>query len=119
MNNPNAMTKIDRRDGKLVMAHFYVVFIALAIGGLAGLLQVLVRSGKVTLPAGITYYQILTVHGVILALVLTTFFIMGFQIAAVSRTAGTLYKCTTKIWLDWFLDNGYWNCHGCYDDFDE
>ncbi|WP_102274810.1 b(o/a)3-type cytochrome-c oxidase subunit 1 [Cytobacillus massiliigabonensis] len=82
--------KVDRRDGKLSMAHFYVAFIALAIGGLAGLLQVLVRSGKFELPAGIGYYQILTVHGVVLGLVLTTFFIMGFQIAAVSRTSGTL-----------------------------
>lgn len=82
--------KVDRRDGKLAMAHFYVAFIALAIGGLAGLLQVLVRSGKFELPAGIGYYQILTVHGVVLGLVLTTFFIMGFQISAVSKTSGTL-----------------------------
>lgn len=81
--------KVDRRDAKLVMAHFYVAFIALLVGGLAGLLQVLVRSGKFELPAGIGYYQILTVHGVVLGLVLTTFFIMGFQLAAVSKTAGT------------------------------
>ncbi|MGG0716771.1 b(o/a)3-type cytochrome-c oxidase subunit 1 [Robertmurraya massiliosenegalensis] len=81
--------KVDRRDAKLVMAHFYVAFIALLVGGLAGLLQVLVRSGKFQLPAGIGYYQILTVHGVVLGLVLTTFFIMGFQLAAVSKTAGT------------------------------
>jgi cytochrome c oxidase subunit I len=82
--------KVDTLDGKLGMAHFYVAFIALAIGGLAGLLQTLVRSGKFVLPAGIGYYQLLTVHGVVLGLVLTTFFIMGFQLVAVSRTAGTL-----------------------------
>lgn len=85
-----ALTKIDRKDAKMVMAHLYVAFVSLAIGGLCGLLQVLVRTGKVQLPAGISYYQILTVHGVILALVLTTFFIIGFQFAAISRTAGTL-----------------------------
>ncbi|GMB08298.1 cytochrome c oxidase subunit 1 [Thermolongibacillus altinsuensis] len=82
--------KVDARDGKLAMAHIYVAFIALALGGLCGLLQVLVRSGKFTLPANISYYTILTTHGVLLGLVLTTFFIIGFQFAALSRTAGTL-----------------------------
>ena len=84
--------KVDPRDGKLSMAHFYVAYIALALGGLAGLLQVFVRTGKLELPFGITYYQVLTVHGVLLGLILTTFFILGFQISAVSRTAGTLTK---------------------------
>ncbi|OAT83974.1 cytochrome C [Bacillus sp. MKU004] len=95
--------RIDRRDGKLAMAHIYVGFIALALGGLAGLLQVLVRSGTFTLPAGIGYYQVLTVHGVLLGLVLTTFFILGFQHAAISRTSGT-YSNTSRLfgWL------GFW-----------
>jgi cytochrome c oxidase subunit I len=95
--------KIDRRDGKLAMAHIYVGFIALALGGLAGLLQVLVRSGTFTLPAGIGYYQVLTVHGVLLGLVLTTFFILGFQHATISRTSGT-YSSTSRLfgWL------GFW-----------
>jgi cytochrome c oxidase subunit I len=86
----NLNTKVDSRDAKLAMAHFYVAFIALALGGLAGLLQTLVRSGKFELPWGIDYYQVLTVHGVLLGLVLTTFFIMGFQLAAISKTVGTL-----------------------------
>lgn len=102
MNTLNV--KIDPRDGKLVMAHFYVAFIALAVGGLAGLLQTLVRSGKFVLPAGIGYYQILTVHGVVLGLVLTTFFIMGFQIAATSRTSGTLSNLQRKLgWIGFWL----------------
>ncbi|MDF1507785.1 b(o/a)3-type cytochrome-c oxidase subunit 1 [Robertmurraya sp. DFI.2.37] len=96
--------KVDRRDAKLVMAHFYVAFIALLVGGLAGLLQVLVRSGKFELPAGIGYYQILTVHGVVLGLVLTTFFIMGFQLAAVSKTAGTFTnKQRTIGWIGFWI----------------
>ncbi|WP_277585386.1 b(o/a)3-type cytochrome-c oxidase subunit 1 [Psychrobacillus antarcticus] len=83
------LIKVDRRDSKLALAHIYVAFIALFIGGLCGLLQVLVRSGKFTLPWGIGYYQILTIHGVLLGLILTTYFILGFQIAAMSRTSGT------------------------------
>lgn len=95
--------QVDKRDAKLALAHIYVAFIALFIGGLCGLLQVLVRSGQFTLPWGITYYQILTVHGVLLGLILTTYFIFGFQIAAVSRTSGTLTdKQRTIGWI------GFW-----------
>ncbi|WP_425456180.1 b(o/a)3-type cytochrome-c oxidase subunit 1 [Bacillus yapensis] len=86
------------------MAHLYVAFIALLVGGLAGLLQVLVRSGKFQLPAGIGYYQILTVHGVVLGLVLTTFFIMGFQLSVVSKTAGTFTdKQRTVGWIGFWI----------------
>lgn len=92
MNTNSMNPKVDRRDGKLTMAHFYVAFIALAIGGLAGLLQTLVRSGKFQLPTWTGYYQILTLHGVVLGLVLTTFFIMGFQLALVSKTSGTFTR---------------------------
>src|SRR4051794_10088842 len=99
-----SIAKINSRDAKLVMAHFYVAFIALFIGGFAGLLQVLVRTGKVELPFGIDYYQVLTVHGVLLGLILTTFFIIGFQFAAVSRTAGTLSdKLRVTGWIGFIL----------------
>lgn len=96
--------KVDPRDAKLGMAHFYVAFIGLFIGGMAGLLQTLVRSGQFTLPAGIGYYQLLTLHGVVLALVMTTYFIMGFQLVAVSRTAGTLTnKQRNAGWVGFWL----------------
>ncbi|PLR77198.1 cytochrome C [Bacillus sp. V3-13] len=104
MLSTGANIKVDRRDGKLAMAHLHVAFIALALGGLAGLLQVLVRSGKFELPWGITYYQVLTVHGVVLGLVLTTFFILGFQLAAVSRTSGPLSNGQRKLgWIGFWL----------------
>ncbi|GGJ65773.1 cytochrome c oxidase subunit 1 [Anoxybacillus voinovskiensis] len=99
----NEMVKVDRRDAKLALAHIYVAFIALGLGGLAGLLQTLVRSGKFELPANISYYTILTTHGVLLGLVLTTFFIIGFQFAAVSRTAGT-FSDRVRFW-GWV---GFW-----------
>ncbi|ANB59305.1 b(o/a)3-type cytochrome-c oxidase subunit 1 [Anoxybacteroides amylolyticum] len=99
----NETVKVDRRDAKLALAHLYVAFIALGLGGLAGLLQTLVRSGKFTLPANISYYTILTTHGVLLGLVLTTFFIIGFQFAAVSRTAGT-FSDRVRFW-GWV---GFW-----------
>ena len=69
-------------------------------GGTAGLLQTLVRSGQFELPFGIGYYQLLTLHGVVLALVMTFFFIMGFQIAALSRTAGAFSNTERRLgWI--------------------
>lgn len=100
----NKILKVDPRDGKLALANIYVAFIALLIGGLAGLLQVLVRSGQFKLPFGIGYYQVLTVHGVLLGLILTTFFIMGFQVAAISRTVGALTNGQRMVgWIGFWL----------------
>jgi cytochrome c oxidase subunit I len=93
----------DTRGRSLSLAHLFVAYSALALGGLAGLLQVLVRSGGLTLPAGIGYYQILTVHGVLLGLILTTFFIIGFLHASILRTAGPYSN--RSIVLGWL---GFW-----------
>ncbi len=90
-------------DAKLAMAHMYVAFAALFIGATCGLLQTLERSGKFTIPGGFNYYQILTVHGVMLGLVLTTFFILGFMLAAQSKTAGSYSKGELR--LAW---TGFW-----------
>ncbi|WP_226034731.1 b(o/a)3-type cytochrome-c oxidase subunit 1 [Aquibacillus saliphilus] len=98
----SAKTGLTKYDNKLVMAHMYVAFISLFIGGLMGLLQTLVRSGTLTLPFGIGYYQILTIHGVLLALVLTTFFIIGFQFALMNKTVGMTDKQRESAWF------GYW-----------
>ncbi|MBB5147637.1 cytochrome c oxidase subunit 1 [Ureibacillus thermosphaericus] len=95
---------VDRRDGKLALAYIYIAFIAVLLGGIAGLLQVLVRAGTLQLPSFLNYYQVLTVHGVLLGLVLTTFFIMGFQTAAVSRTSGTFTnKQRTIGWIGFWI----------------
>lgn len=92
-----SIRSIHAADAKLTMAHLFVAFGALFIGATAGLLQTLVRTGKFTLPAGIGYYQILTVHGVLLGLVLTTFFIIGFVLATQSKTAGA-YSAGERKW---------------------
>jgi cytochrome c oxidase subunit 1 len=94
---------LSMKDARLVMAHMYVAFIALFVGASCGLLQTLERSGKFTLPAGISYYQILTVHGVVLGLVLTTFFILGFMLSAQSKTTGG-YNKTERV-IAWI---GFW-----------
>lgn len=101
MNSP--LTKVSQQDAKLVMAHMYVAFIALGLGGLMGLLQTLVRAGWVTMPTWFSYYQALTVHGVLLALIFTTFFIVGLCFAILSKTLG---KFTDQVRLWGWI--GFW-----------
>jgi cytochrome c oxidase subunit 1 len=93
---------ISKQEARLYMTFIYVAFISLAIGGLMGLLQTLVRSGTITLPWGIDYYQILTLHGVILALIMTTYFIIGFQHALMGKTVGMSDKQRKTAWI------GFW-----------
>lgn len=88
MNQTAVKGTIDPRDAAVSLAHIIFAFCALLIGGIAGLLQGLVRGGVITLPAGIGYYQLLTAHGVMMALIFTTYFIIGFLIAGSSRTMG-------------------------------
>ncbi len=70
-------------EKRLAGLNILVAFIALALGGLMGVLQVLQYNGvdlyktiKPILPGG--YYQGLTLHGVLNVLVFTTFYIIGF-----------------------------------------
>ncbi|MGO4889649.1 b(o/a)3-type cytochrome-c oxidase subunit 1 [Anaerobacillus sp. MEB173] len=96
-------TKVAPKDAKLSMAHIYVAFIAFIIGALGGVLQGLVRGGLIELPSWLGYYQILTAHGVLLALVFTTYFIFGFLFSGMSRTHGAFKDSTRKVgWV------GYW-----------
>jgi len=95
--------KFSKKESRLYMAFMYVTFASLLVGGLMGLLQTLARSGKYTLPFGINYYTILTVHGVILGLVLTTFFIIGFQFALLGKTVGISDKQMKVAWASFWI----------------
>ncbi|WP_036688160.1 b(o/a)3-type cytochrome-c oxidase subunit 1 [Paucisalibacillus globulus] len=94
---------ISKPESRLYMSFISVAFISLLIGGLMGLLQVLVRSGTFTLPAGIDYYQVLTVHGVILGLVLTTYFIIGFHFSLMGKTVGISLKQRKVAWIAFWI----------------
>lgn len=92
-----------KKESRLYMAFMHVTFISLLVGGLMGLLQTLVRSGKYTLPFNIDYYTILTTHGVILGLVLTTFFIVGFQFSLMGKTVGISDKQLMWGWISFWV----------------
>lgn len=80
--------QVDKPSARLSLAFIFVAFAALGVGALAGLLQGMVRGGIITLPGWLNYYQILTAHGLLLGLVFTTFFIVGFLFSGMARTTG-------------------------------
>ncbi|MDX1806187.1 MAG: b(o/a)3-type cytochrome-c oxidase subunit 1 [Paenisporosarcina sp.] len=77
------------RDRKLALWNIGVAYIAFLIGTLCGLLQVFIRNNALELPSWLDYYQILTAHGVLLALIFTTFFIFSFFITGMSKSLGS------------------------------
>jgi len=80
-----------RRADGLTLAHFWVAFGLFGVASLLGLYQLLERSG--ILPASAeTYYQSMTLHGVVMAFVLTTFFIVGFGFFVSSTSLGRPLK---------------------------
>lgn len=101
----SAASAFDRRDSALVMAHILFAFFALTVGGIAGLLQGLVRGGVITLPASVGYYELLTAHGVMMALIFTTYFIIGFLFAGIAKTMGGELTPTVRSmgWVGYLL----------------
>ncbi|ONK22610.1 cytochrome C [Bacillus sp. VT-16-64] len=87
-------------DRKLALWNIKIAYIAFIIGTLCGLLQVFVRNDSLELPKWLDYYQVLTAHGVLLALIFTTFFIFAFLIAGMSKTLGSFGpKVSRSAWL--------------------
>jgi cytochrome c oxidase subunit 1 len=64
-------------ENVLVLWHIYTATAALTIGALFGLLQGFSRANFIVMPEWFDYYRMLTAHGVLMALVFTTFFITG------------------------------------------
>lgn len=92
------------KDRLLIQAYIGFSFVALALGALAGVLQTLQRTGAINLPTALGYYQLLTLHGVSLALVFTIFFIIGFLFSGVAKTVGGEFSARERTW-GWL---GYW-----------
>lgn len=100
---PSRTLELHRADGLLVNVHIITAFIALLLGGIAGLLQSLQHSGRFDIPFGMGYYQLLTAHGILMALVFTTFFILGFFYSgmAVTTDGALLPMVRATAWLSY------------------
>jgi cytochrome c oxidase subunit 1 len=74
---------------RLVLANFWVAVAAFAVASLLGVMQAIARTG-IALPFGSAgmYYLSVTAHGVLMALVFTTFFIMALGYMVMDSTLG-------------------------------
>jgi cytochrome c oxidase subunit 1 len=104
-NNAFTDFRFEKKDSNLILAHIGFSFFAVFLGALAGLLQVMQRSGWIQLPNWLNYYQLLTAHGVLLALVFTTFFIIGYLYSGVARTLDGKLTPAARIlgWIGFYL----------------
>jgi len=88
-------------------AHIFVALAALSIGILLGPYQAFRRAPafllQIDLPIFSYYYQALTAHGVLNALVFTTFFIMGSSYFVVQRSLQRPLKSMQAAWVAFWL----------------
>lgn len=76
---------------RLILAHIWVAIVAFGLGAMMAVMQALARAG-VELPFGTArlYYLSVTAHGVLEALVFTTFFIMALGYVVADTTLGRI-----------------------------
>ena len=98
-------TEIGLKEAKLAFAHVSFSLVALLIGGLCGLLQTLVRTGVIPEIAGVGYYELLTAHGLMLAIVFTTLFIFGLLFSFLGQSFGRFEEFPRRLgWVGfWFM----------------
>jgi len=89
---------------RLALAHFWVAFGLFLVAAFEGAWQMLARS---PIPAPFhypsMYYASVTMHGTIMAYVLTTFFAMGFGYAIAETTLGRALRGMVAAWLCFFI----------------
>lgn len=100
----NKIMGISLEDAKLTKSYLSVAFLAILLGGILGLLQGLNRAGMFELPAWLNYYQVLTAHGLLLVVVLSAFFTIGYFYAGLSHTLGGLLPKVRKMaWIGFWM----------------
>ena len=74
-----------RSENHLVIAHIYTATAAIALARSLAYFKGFARLERSSAPAWFDYYRILTMHGVLMALVFTTFFITGLSLFVTYR----------------------------------
>ncbi|WP_343802110.1 cbb3-type cytochrome c oxidase subunit I [Bacillus carboniphilus] len=95
---------VNLEDARITKSYLSVAFLALLLGGILGLLQGLNRAGLLELPTWLNYYQVLTAHGLLLVVVLSAFFTIGYFYAGLSHTLGGLLPKVRKMaWIGFWM----------------
>ncbi|MFO1417489.1 MAG: b(o/a)3-type cytochrome-c oxidase subunit 1 [Methylotetracoccus sp.] len=93
----------DTEARRFVIDHFWVAFGAFGLASVLGLYQVLERSGIIgAIQSPAVYFASVSTHGVLMAFVLTTFFIMGFGYYVATTSLGM------PIWGKAIARTGFW-----------
>jgi cytochrome c oxidase subunit I len=91
-----------RSENRVVIAHIYTATAAIALGAIFGVFQGFARTGAFGAPGWFDYYRVLTMHGVLMALVFTTFFITGLSLFVTYRAIPRERKLAMG-WFGWLL----------------
>jgi cytochrome c oxidase subunit 1 len=73
-------------EAKVIRSTFYTAFVALGIGALMGIMQVLHRTNVLRIVESPDYYTLLTLHAVLLVLTFSVFFLVGIFTWAVTTS---------------------------------
>ncbi len=96
-DDPKKVFGPNPKDARITKSYLSVAFITLLIGGVLGLLQGLERAGLMELPAWLNYYQVLTAHGILLILIFTAAFTIGYLYSGFAHTIGGLLPKVRKM----------------------
>lgn len=78
-------------QGRLVLANFWVAILAFGVAAAMAMMQAISRANlEVPYRSARMYYMSVTAHGVLMALVFTTFFIMGLGYAVAQKEIGSI-----------------------------
>ncbi|GGC78338.1 cytochrome c oxidase subunit I [Thalassobacillus devorans] len=100
----NKALGISPEDARITKSYLIVAFAAILVGGLLGLLQGMNRAGILELPVWLNYYKVLTAHGLLLVVVLSAFFTIGYFYAGLSHSLGGLLPKVRKMaWIGFWM----------------
>src|SRR5215510_9780705 len=81
----------NREGRKLILAHIWVAVLAFGVAAAMAMMQAISRANlEVPYRSASMYYMSVTAHGVLMALVFTTFFIMGLGYVIAREETGIL-----------------------------
>ena len=89
-------------ENRLVIAHIYAATAAICLGAVFGVLQGYSRALAFNAPAWFDYYRMLSAHGVLMAIVFTTFFITGLSHFVVYRSIPRA-RSLVLAWTGWWV----------------
>ena len=90
-------------QSRIVLANLWVAIVAFGVAAAMAMMQAISRANlEVPYRSARMYYMSVTAHGVLMALVFTTFFIMGLGYATAQKEIGSL-RAPRFAWASWII----------------